>query len=789
MARRSIHTVILFILLLQRGFGAGSGAEEEKTARDSAANYGEADLKEMPNRGWGFGDWSVQASEKGKAEIFLQNEGGGGARFGLRTEPPELDPLISVSRKFLEPMRPGQTLEIKIWAEWGGGWGTSSKGVELVDEGGSRILGVTQGGSPDIFVGRHLAFCSAGQGPVLLRFRALPPDKIAFEGTGRDGEERFSRVFTVTRPPAGVRFFSTRIARDSPDKRQLRFGDMSISGEALGQWDFSSGREEGPWDAAISEPPEKIVFRGFSPWTFFLCAAGGGGVFAALRVMRLREKLPVAAGFGILCVLLVGPIWQTSYIPMGDSGAHFRQVELYSEWPGNSEHYEMRLRTPYLLGTVGGGTMAKMVGPENGYKLVLSLSLLSFPLGCLGLIIILRKDPALALGSFPFAWHFSHVWGFYGFMAAVPAGMGLLCAAAAWAERGGRIAGLAVALAGVVLVLGHAMAWGMFCALAVCIICRNGLTKKAALGACLAVVPGVVVLGTLEMEGSLGWHNLSLLALHDSGPLHQGISGAIWRIGEIFSLSIGRPTLPVYVALGAFLCGAVLLAGGRCAGRSALVPVGAVCGLFFLLPNYALDTWIVYQRAGFLLVPALYFATGRGGPSGGAGRRGVARAAWIGAAAGVAACLLLENGKFLGGFRQEISNLDAVAAKIRKGSNVLLYLESPDRNMFETYQENLPPAWTHIGGWLQGRTGASFFPDLIDHGSHFVMNRRKGVPDGVLRPASWADHSWCPGNLRPYDFFLFKGLPWHDYLGADRGQVALVARAGDWSLYKNLRRR
>jgi hypothetical protein len=86
-------------------------------------------------------------------------------------------------------------------------------------------------------------------------------------------------------------------------------------------------------------------------------------------------------------------------------------------------------------------------------------------------------------------------------------------------------------------------------------------------------------------------------------------------------------------------------------------------------------------------------------------------------------------------------------------------------------------------------TKSNFFPDLIDHGSHFVMRRKGGGARGVLKPDNWAGHSWCPANLMTYDYFLVKtgGGMEYDYLGAESGRVVRLDKRGGWVLYGNLR--
>lgn len=793
MTAKSSAVWTLLVAGLFFGWPKVRGAEWEGRIHDSPSGYPDVKGDELPNRGEGFGPWKVFVSENGSAGIFLADAPGGGGRlpggskvFGLFSNPPEKGAEVSVERMFRRKLKPGEAVNLTLWMEWGGGWSTSSKGVELVDEAGNTLVRVVQREASDIFIGQHVAICPQGGAPIHVSFLGRGPDWVEVRARQDNGDD-FSGAFQVSSAPAGLRFFSRSIVANNHDKRQLYFGDISVGGAVDGEWDFTAERKPvvRRLEGAVTQSP------GFG-WAAFLWAGvlGGAAGGGASRLRVGKEGRWFAFFFCAMAGLLVAPVWEATYLPLGDAGAHYRQVSLFAGWPDNSDEYERDLGTPYLAGAGIGGTIAKFTGADFGYRLTLTLSLLGLPVGCLALLKVLGLSRWLVWGSFPFAWNYAHIWGFHGFTAAVVPGMAMLCLAACFTlgKAGPWFAG-ALALSSAAGALSHAMGWGMFAIVGGAVmvgVARDGISWRTRVSglACL-FLPGLLAVGTGGFAGGLQ-QEISTMLARDCSPLNLSIGRIGDRAMEMLAYSYGRPSTLAYATIGAFLLAWPVLGGVRLRrAAGALLPALAVVLFFALAPNWAFGVWIVYPRIGFLLLPASYFSFLGGG---GGARWFVA----CGAGLAVAALALAENRSFVNSTRDDGERLSAIVRRIPPGKNVLMILERRGENMFGERNWNesgtLPPAWVHVGGWLQDRTGSNFFPDLIDHGNHFVM-RRRGGSGGVLKPDGWWAHSWCPANLMAYDYFLVKtgGGMEYDYLGVESGRVIKLHEAGSWILYGNLR--
>lgn len=778
------------------GRGVGVGADWDGAIHDSPSNYEAFSGAAPPNRGSGLEKWTLTVAEGGKAGMFLEPntpQGGGvvaegaGPVFGLFSNPPQDEASISAERRFKRDIEPGEVLFMTLWMNWGGGWSTSSKGVELIDGSGKALIRIVQRETSDIFIGRHVAICPQGEAPIRVEIKAQGPSQLELRAW-QDGGDEFVRTFPITSAPRGLRFFSNHLLADNHEKRQLYFGDIFVTGVRSGEWHFAEEgeprRERLP--GAVTTMPGKGwgTFLWFGlvgaclGWTAWRWGIGcGGWCFAGI--------------FITMGVLLVLPVWEVTYLPMGDAGAHFRQVALYADWPANGAEYERHLRTPYLAGAVLGGTIAKVFGADIGYRTVLSISLLAFPLGCVLLLKILGLSRWMVWASFPFAWNYSHIWGFHGFTASVPAGMAMLCSAAYFASRKGCWWCLPlIALTSAATALSHAMGWAVFAVVAGAVVASASKGMRAGVmlaGLACVLAPGVVMVSGGGVGGGVGAEVLHILN-REEGPLNISLERARLRVGELLSHSYGRPSTSLYAAVGAFLLLWPIIAGASISGpMRRFLPCCAVVLFFLLAPNWAFGVWIIYPRIGFLLLPAMYFAVAPGKTDG-----------WrwfmvCGAALAVSGLALLENRDFVLSTKADGDHLSQIAKRIPPGKNVLLILERRGENMFgeRGWQESgsLPPAWVHSGGWLQDMTKSNFFPDLIDHGSHFVMRRKGGGARGVLKPDNWAAHSWCPANLMTYDYFLVKtgGGMEYDYLGAESGRVVRLDKRGGWVLYGNLR--
>src|SRR6478672_7049064 len=131
----------------------------------------------------------------------------------------------------------------------------------------------------------------------------------------------------------------------------------------------------------------------------------------------MRRRSPLVYLFAALVIVSCAPIWGVRYHPLPDLANHMAASSVWvhlrdPRWDF-AQYYALNLGlNPYWGYYVPMRLMAPIVGIDLANRLVLSLYVLSLPLGVTWLAVRLGRSAWLGLFAFPFLWTFCFTFGF-----------------------------------------------------------------------------------------------------------------------------------------------------------------------------------------------------------------------------------------------------------------------------------------------------------------------------------------------------------------------------------------
>jgi len=469
--------------------------------------------------------------------------------------------------------------------------------------------------------------------------------------------------------------------------------------------------------------------------------------------------------FAIASVAALLPLWVGEYLPMIDLPQHMAQVAIGKAWGDPSYHYQdfyqVNWVINHVLARLLAGLLSLFVSVPVAIKLVLSLSIIGFPLSVVWLLRGLRGDPFWALPAFAIAYGYAFNWGFFDFMLAAPLAVLLIAAGNAYATAPSRRRALALVGLAYLCFFTHILALGLGALIAGATIAvarsprRARLWGLCALASVLPAVAGIV------------WATRYLSPPSSTSPPFETAYG-VQRFHELLSYQLGLLD-PDWrqAAIGAVLLGLPFAMGGR-PSRDARrwVALALTLCVFFALPKDMFGVAFVYGRYAVFVLPALVIAL-RPGP------RAPRLLRWLSLGL-VVTQLGLVSARVLA-FDREASSLNVVLARMLPNKRVL-YLATHSESAIVAH-----PAYLHFGCYYQVKRGGPVdfsFAEFFANRYRYRKEQDPNLPPNLEwepRQFRWAAH----GGDR-YDYLLVRG-PVHEPWFSDTGvRYTTVAAHGPW---------
>lgn len=505
------------------------------------------------------------------------------------------------------------------------------------------------------------------------------------------------------------------------------------------------------------------------------------------------------AGFLILSLLLIAPLWTVTYLPFGDLPDHAAQLKTLMEFSHYADDYRINWFTPYWVG-YGLALFFSLVFPVvTALKIVLSLALLAYPLASAWLIRELKGNRFWVWSAFPCAWGFTFYWGFLSYTVAAPIAIAFFAFSVRYAkaELSWRYL-LSAALFSIFLFFAHALAWAFSLTIACSLLfCYNSFehTKLKSWGF-LAAVP--VVLLWLSVTGDSNQHV-------ESGHLVEHLISRvreIWiqfnnefyklarenghwgRTKELLSFSIGKPALPDYSLLGLLCLLWPKLIGARFSRNwRRYLPLLITVAAFQLVPYWIFDTAYVYYRFSIFLIPLGYCLFEQREVS--SDEQPIPLRVQLKALAYqlggflIFANILLSVHSLLSSFRDNDEQFKEILSAMEPDKRVMMMVFNGDSAM------SFSPAYSHFAKYYQSEKMGEVLPSFAhDHNADNVPVRyrhRFWQAPSVWNPSEF---NWQRHGGDRYDYFLVRAEHTRNGLFQQAGSaVVLLKKSGPWHLY------
>jgi hypothetical protein len=511
------------------------------------------------------------------------------------------------------------------------------------------------------------------------------------------------------------------------------------------------------------------------------------------------------ASFLVLSVLLVLPIWEIYYLPLGDLADHAAQLRVILNYEQYREDYYINWFTPYLVGYVIALFFALIFPIPIALKIALSISLVCIPLSCLYLLRNLKGNRYWVWICFPMAFSFSFYWGFYSYIIATPIAILVIAYAAAYSQQALTARNFAIAaLLSAFLFLAHAMAWAMSMVLVGCILWIGRSFKDASkrFFPFVVIVPMVIywaanvgpdaVKPVIEV-GRYTEHYLSRFErevkyVTEQWQFRSEKGEHTQRLKELFAYAIGRSPALDYVLISFLLVIWPLFSGAQVRGNPKYwLPLLSVIAAFLIVPYWIFDTAYVYLRFAVFLFPAFFFLYRYRPvtePSAGADiSKNVRQIASYTAAFSIVLLLMMAVNKEFQSFKENDRAFAKILDEMESEKSVLTLVFNHDSPF------RYSPPYLHFGSWYQSvKGGVEMMSFSHDAGAQNVPVR--------YRHQTWPTPStWDPSEFRwdkhegfRYDYFLVRSKTDKSaaLFGRMNKKAALQAHYGDWYLYRKI---
>lgn len=507
------------------------------------------------------------------------------------------------------------------------------------------------------------------------------------------------------------------------------------------------------------------------------------------------------ASIVLLSFLLISPIWEIYYLPLGDLADHAAQMHVILNYDQYRDDYYINWFTPYLVGYLIALPLAMILPIPVALKIVLSVALICVPLACLYLLRNLKGNRYWVWICFPMAYSFSFYWGFYSYIVATPIAILVVAYAVSYSQRSltKRSFGFAVLLS-TLLFLSHAMAWAMSMALVACILWIGRPFKEACkrFFPFVAIVPLVIYWAAnvgpestkpVIQVGHYSEHYLSRLTRETNYVVEQWQFRSekgehVHRLKELFAFAIGRPPALDFVLISIFLAIWPLFTGARMrANPKYWLPILSVITAFLVVPYWIFDTAYVYLRFAVFLFPAAFFLYRYQPIVGSLSIRSeypelLKRFASYLIGFFVVLLLMLTVSKEFDGFKENDEAFKKILAEMEDGKTVLTLVFNHDSPFKYT------PPYLHFGSWYQSvKGGVELMSFSHDAGAQNVPVRYRHKTWPIPNPWNPLEFDWNKHDGSQYDYVIIRAKPEEKLRFVRRYRKYLIELAHDGPWY------
>ena len=513
------------------------------------------------------------------------------------------------------------------------------------------------------------------------------------------------------------------------------------------------------------------------------------------------QSTSVIRALFVITVMLAGSLfWMAPRLPLSDLPQHAAQVALLhdllvhaSPW---SELVRINYFTPYLIGYGLALPLTFVVSVSSALKAVLTLAFFGFVGASVALRRALGGDPRLDWLFIPGYFGYAFIWGFYTFLVAAPITIVFILIAQAYAKAPSPGRGASLFLGGAVLFFSHGLMFLFGAGVGGLML----LARQRTLPRLIATCAPFVALGVLCVAYSIVMRATDpIIAL--GGRLDWGWDD-MRRIGSLplYVWSTSKHDSALLLAtLAMFAAPWLLRDRPNWRDPMVLAPFAVILLIWFVAPNEAMQTQLLYQRFAVLLLPAYAFAFcagSAGATPGGLTQRAAAspRGGAVGARGSrrdTAVQLLLALACWigLGAHAVRLHRFEAESASFER----LLEHAEPGQRALSVILDDTSPAYAgnsayrHYPVWYQAEKSGLVDMNFAWYVPEIIRYRSDHLP--AVRPGTFftADHfDWDGTNAQIYRYFFVRSSTpvTADYFANPHCTVALIAQADQWSLFE-----
>lgn len=503
--------------------------------------------------------------------------------------------------------------------------------------------------------------------------------------------------------------------------------------------------------------------------------------------------------FAFFCGFLVLPLWLLDFLPLGDLPDHAGQIQVILNYENYQDDYRINWFTPYLVAYAITIFFGQIFSVATSIKIVLSLSVLSFPVGAYLLIRQLKGNRYCSLICIPAGYSFAFFWGFYSFIVGSALSVYFFVFVLAYARNKTTFKWyLAAFLLSLLLFFSHFMVWAIAISVTPLIIFMyNGVKPTVDKWTAFLLIAPIAAYW-LSISGSYGNASAPVAeghhveeALNSIGREIDNVVRAfnertekgehIPRAKELFSLAIGRGRMLDYTVLTVCLLVWPLFLGARLSRDiRRWLPLLYCFAMFMVVPYALLNTYYVYYRFAVFLLPFSLFIYQNREPLEDNSSTSLNWYGLVGSVTGFVAIYLIlaSNYSLFSSFKENDKNFSEILGDMKSGKMVQsLIFDADSRFAFS-------PAYLHFGSWYQAEKGGEVIFSFTHAENAF------GVPVRYRHktwawPSAWnaSEFNWRKHSGRKYDYFLVRSDRPRDYLFPVSAEIALIAKQGTWYLY------